>query len=139
LHNVLRPAVEFFYKELKIKKLEKLDISFMYWWPLSEHGQTWYTKEKKTGKIEINGKLPEYSLVVTLAHEMVHLKQFSSGLLELDEEENWIWDNVNYGKTNTRTDKHYYNLPWEKEAWTLQSSLALKYYGKLIQTLNFKS
>ena len=74
-------------------------------------------------EIEIDKKLNINELVTTICHEMVHVKQYAR---------NEMTDQcVQYGaatwkgrKVNPKTT--YYDLPWEKEAYRLQDSLALK-------------
>lgn len=137
LHKILRPAVEFFRTELKIKKLDNVNLQLAYWRPIEDAGQAWYCKDKKLAEIELNGKLSECALIVTLAHEMVHISQFADGRLQHDEGGNWVWEDVNYGPDVPTTGKKYYKLPWETEAWTLQTDLSLKYYNKIITQMKF--
>ena len=74
-------------------------------------------------EIEIDKKMGINELVTTICHEMVHVKQYARN--EMTDE------CVQYGaatwkgrKVNPKTT--YYDLPWEKEAYKMQDSLALK-------------
>tara|TARA_B110000503_G_scaffold85316_1_gene129716 strand:+ start:805 stop:993 length:189 start_codon:yes stop_codon:yes gene_type:complete len=50
----------------------------------------------------------------TLAHELVHVKQFARGELS---------DNLQYWKGKDCSDTDYWKQPWEKEARRLQKKL----------------
>lgn len=114
-----------------------MNLQLVYWRPIGDAGQAWYCKDKHLAEIELNGKLSECALIVTLAHEMVHISQFADERLQHDEGGNWVWEDVNYGSKIPTAGKKYYKLPWETEAWTLQTDLSLKYYNKIITQMKF--
>jgi hypothetical protein len=69
-------------------------------------------------QIDIDGKQKLYDLILTVCHEMVHVKQYARKELQ----EAWpktMW----YGKSYS--DQR--SLPWELEAWKLQKELAHRY------------
>lgn len=60
----------------------------------------------------------------TLAHEMVHAQQYLSGRMG-PELSHWEGNEIeNFSVADTET---YLNLPWEKEAYSLQNKLATRY------------
>ena len=67
----------------------------------------------------------EESILQTLAHEMVHLKQFATGELRMMSKcSKWkgeVWKN----KTDEMDD--YYDSPWEIEAFGREQGLFLRY------------
>jgi len=54
-------------------------------------------------------------MMMTLAHEMVHAKQFLRG--ELKSEPNWFW------KGRAARNYKYINQPWEREAFRMEREL----------------
>ena len=58
----------------------------------------------------------------TLAHEMVHVKQFARDELSA---------NLRRWKTRDHTNTEYWDQPWEKEARRLQSRLVAKFEEEL--------
>ena len=68
--------------------------------------------------LDIDNKQKLYDLILTVCHEMVHVKQYSRKQLKEDFPRT-LW----FGKSYT--DGRCY--PWELEAWDMQSKLAHKY------------
>ena len=60
----------------------------------------------------------------TLAHELVHVKQFARGELS---------DNLQYWKGKDCSDTDYWKQPWEKEARRLQKKLMNDYMNQFEQ------
>ena len=56
--------------------------------------------------------------LTTLAHEMVHIKQFARGELDCS---------LQHWKGRDHSDTEYWDQPWEKEARKLQNKMALKF------------
>lgn len=77
--------------------------------------------DKNTVSVALDSKLPVDDLVQTLAHEMVHVKQYAKGQLKdlVDKKGNeyktWL------GK---KFEGHYYDQPWEVEAFKRERLLA---------------
>ena len=65
-------------------------------------------------------------LVETLAHEMVHIKQFVTGQIE-QKGRSTYWK----GKRVIKSRVNYYELPWEIDAWSKEKVLAAKVFGLL--------
>lgn len=56
--------------------------------------------------------------LTTLAHEMVHIKQFARGELDCS---------LQHWKGRDHSDTEYWDQPWEKEARKLQNKMVLKF------------
>jgi hypothetical protein len=56
--------------------------------------------------------------LTTLAHEMVHIKQFARGELS---------SSLQHWKGRDHSDTEYWDQPWEKEARKLQNKMVLKF------------
>lgn len=75
-------------------------------------------------EIQLNPKLGKRAQLMTLAHEMVHVKQYAKGELKTlfnHKENRW--------KGNYITDDqyHYFDLPWEVEAFGREFGLYVRY------------
>ena len=82
-------------------------------------------KNKNIYQVVIMMNHNEYSLLSTLAHEMIHIKQMTSGDLMIDHEQN-----KRYWKGVDHTYTKYEDQPWEIEAFKNESRLTknfLKY------------
>ena len=77
----------------------------------------------RTFEIEVDKKLNISELVTTICHEMVHVKQYARNEMT-DECVQYGYATWKGRKVNPKTV--YYDLPWEKEAYKLQDSLALQ-------------
>lgn len=75
--------------------------------------------------IVLDSRLPLEQLAVTLAHEMVHAKQFAKGRLQTYMQGDTLI-NVWQGKV---IDLPYYNRPWEREAWRQERDLACRLFA----------
>jgi hypothetical protein len=76
--------------------------------------------DKRQYEIEVSKDLSIKDFVMTLCHEMVHVKQYVRG--EMDD-----WNGMGVARwknTKVMPETNYYDLPWEKEAYMLQKSLA---------------
>lgn len=67
-------------------------------------------------QIEISKDLNIKDLVMTVCHEMVHVKQYVRNEMR---EGQMVWKKKEIAK-----DTKYYDLPWEKEAYAMQAKLA---------------
>lgn len=64
----------------------------------------------------------------TLAHELVHVWQTATGRLSTDENTGWFWKGKSYGMTPYKGNDSDYDLPWEREADTLDLQMVRKFY-----------
>ena len=91
----------------------------------------------KTFNIRIMGNMKSRSVIQTMAHEMVHVRQYAQGhlrqyikarMVEAKGEQKMVWDSEHhwYGeKVNEK--QHYYDLPWEIEAHGREEGLFVRW------------
>lgn len=118
-------AVNFFSDHLLSTKLSKhIVIELELKKHFRDHGDCEvieYNSQRKarTFKIRLRKKKSYKSFIKTLAHEMVHVKQFALG--EMSEFHDRWKDGVDHSDTS------YHDLPWEIEARTMEHVLYDKY------------
>jgi uncharacterized protein (DUF608 family) len=96
--------------DIKIRKLEKNVAGLVY------HSGLFLDDKRFT--IEISETLSKSKMITTLAHEMVHVKQFLEGQLELKRAPfRILWNGKDL------TDLKYTKRPWEIEAHALEGEL----------------
>jgi hypothetical protein len=71
-------------------------------------------------EIEIDKSLSIKNLILTLAHEMVHVKQYYNREMVAV---GWRWKNA-----MVKNDTPYFELPWEKEAYKMQAKVAKAFW-----------
>lgn len=94
--KMLMPRMQTLYITVKLKDLK----GSAYGYCLCE--------DNRTFELEIDSKLPLRKLLTTVAHEMVHVKQYARK--ELKQDYNW------QGKTYSPEKVSYWDQPWEIEA-----------------------
>ncbi len=96
-----------------------------------------HTKSPRNFNVVLNSLCSRNRQLLTLAHELVHVKQFAINQLGLS----WTSDGVNFTRWKRRdvnTDKvHYWDLPWEVEALGRQEGL-LHRYKKFVKEQGIK-
>ena len=65
--------------------------------------------------VAISSNISEVDAITTMFHELVHIRQFHTGMLESGPQLRWL------GETY---DCDYKDLPWEKEAYAKEKELA---------------
>lgn len=84
-----------------------------------------YGQRPKEFLIELDTKQSKASQLKTLAHEMVHVKQYAKGeLADLDRQRK-----VKFNKKKYSTDTFYWLQPWEIEAYGYEYGLYRMYRG----------
>ena len=68
--------------------------------------------DNRNYELEVDKKLDEDEMIVTVCHEMVHVKQYSRNEL---------------GINDNHDGQNYFDLPYEKEAYELQDILLKEY------------
>jgi hypothetical protein len=82
----------------------------------------------RTFKICIDPDLSRKNQLQTLAHELVHVKQYAKGELSWKEVNNRIrWNNQLIDESTT----NYFDLPWEIEAFGREYGLYIRYVTHL--------
>jgi hypothetical protein len=126
-------ACVFYADHLFSKKLEKhILVEFVLRTGFKDHGDCEvieYNSQNKPRhfKIRLRKKKSIKSTLKTVAHELVHVKQFAKG--ELSEYHD-KWEGVDHSQTE------YHDLPWEIEARTLEHILFDKYITYRCQKTN---
>ncbi len=81
-------------------------------------------------QINIDAEMGRRSTLLCLAHEMVHVKQFARNeLVELKENVLFRWNGELYGE-----EIHYYEQPWEIEAYGRELGLYCMWQESLLET-----
>ena len=113
----------------KLKKNLSIEISLRKIKGLN--GQTEDTDGNKRPRdfiVTINPYLSRKSQLSTLAHELVHVKQFALGELKSEVHgtlQKWKDEYIDHADTD------YYDLPWEVEAWGKEHGLYVRYLRHL--------
>lgn len=93
-----------------------------------------YGKRPKEFLIELDTKQSKASQLKTLAHEMVHVKQYAKGeLADLDRQ-----NKVKFNKKKYNAESFYWLQPWEIEAYGYEYGLYRMYRGIKNWKLNKK-
>ena len=104
-------------------RMTTLDITIKLGKPNGAMGYCLETDNKRTFEIEADRTLPMRKLLETVAHEMVHVKQFARR--ELHPVHNtWC------GKTYNPKKVSYWDLPWEIEAHGREVGLFIRWAEK---------
>jgi hypothetical protein len=105
--------------ELSLRKIKGLN------------GQTEVADDRKYPRefvVVVNPYLSRKSQLSTLAHELVHVKQFATGELKSELRgtlQKWKDSYVDHSETE------YFDLPWEVEAWGREHGLYVRYLRHL--------
>jgi hypothetical protein len=91
--------------------------------PMKDHqtGLCDYDPEEIT--ISIAKKLSAKDSIRTLFHELVHVKQYVDGRLEVGSPQRWL---------GTIVDTEYRDLPWELEAFDLETKLMVDFWPESV-------
>ena len=122
--DYIESVVRFLAQELKLENSS---------WALEVHTQRGMAKQNdvrgcvtrvgpKYLLMYLDSALDVERLTITIAHEMVHVKQYAKGQIQFKhgrKTPNWM------GK---KSKKHYYEQPWELEAFTKERILANKIF-----------
>ena len=114
-----KSMVEFCVKTL-MPKMETLDIDVKLCKLDNALGYCLETDDKRTFEIEIHKTQSLRKLLETVAHEMVHVKQYARRELH-PATDNWM------GKTYNPKKVSYWDLPWEIEAHGREVGLFIRY------------
>lgn len=134
MHDLLKVSCMFFSNELKINNknitLSVQTIPKLY----SKTGMRGATFQlgKNDFDIGLDSRLDLETMLITLAHEMVHVKQYSLGQLKLNEQNNFVW----LGKVHNNT---YYESPWEIEAFKRERILANRVFNIILMRDNHEA
>lgn len=120
--KLIQAAYPIIKRELGLTKSVKFRIG-----PIKAKGvRGRYTNHDRS--IAVDQRFDLQSILETIAHELVHAKQYESGDLSWNGTAS-CWKGRAYSHANTYAA--YRALPWEAEAFALQSVLALKVIGEI--------
>jgi len=72
---------------------------------------------------EIDGeRVPNRDIALTLAHELIHAKQYIKGQINPSKP---VWKGINYSNVS------YRGSPWEKEAYLMEDKLVEMFYDEV--------
>lgn len=106
--------------EILMPRMQKIDIEVKLCKPTGALGYCLQLDDNREFEIEVDRELPLRKLLETVAHEMVHVKQYARREL-LPDTENWM------GKTYDPKKVSYWDLPWEIEAHGREVGLFIRY------------
>ena len=115
----VQSIAEFCVKTL-MPRMRTLDITIKLCKPSGALGYCLETENNRTFELEIDRTQSLRKLLETVAHEMVHVKQFARRELHPSKDE---W----YGKTYNPKKVSYWDLPWEIEAHGREVGLFIRY------------
>ena len=101
-------------------RMRTLDITVKLCKPIDAMGYCLETDNNRTFELEISREQGLRSLLETVAHEMVHVKQFARREMHPETDE---W----YGKTYNPKKVSYWDLPWEIEAHGRECGLFIRW------------
>ena len=112
-----------FCASILMPRLHNLDITVNLTKPKGAMGYCLELDDKRTFELEIDRTQPLRQLLETVAHEMVHVKQYARRELNPNKE---VW----MGKTYNPAKTSYWDLPWEIEAHGREVGLFIRYCEK---------
>ncbi len=128
---LINTAASFYMEELGINR-EGVNIEISYKWPdLRFFGLVkGYVAPSRNNKYQIVLYLnsSNKSILTTLAHEMVHVKQHHIGDLSYSKGKKY-WKGVDHSKTR------YEKQPWEIEAFAKEEPLRSKFYKEVFKPM----
>jgi len=101
-------------------RMKTLDITVKLTSPKDAYGYCLELDDKRSFEIEVHRGLRLRTLLETVAHEMVHVKQFARRELHPSMD---TW----YGKTYNPKKVSYWDLPWEIEAHGREVGLFIRW------------
>ena len=118
--EIVHKVIEWTIKQLKLSRMSSLDIYVIL---RKLRGVDGYCSmeddERRIFTIEARKNLKLRQLIMTLIHEMVHVKQFVRN--EMDDFH--INGRQRWKSGTVPKNVSYYDMPWEKEAMRLQEKL----------------
>ena len=129
---VAEAAIRFFHKDLKLECSRwKMVVSFTR--DIAERGHRGSVCAVTPGLIlmEVDPTLDQEQLVHTVAHEMVHVKQYATGRMRNEQRRGRV---VTYWNGRACRVKNYFDQPWELQAFRNERVLANR-FAQFIQNI----
>lgn len=136
--SIIVYALHYFLREMltkqEVKKIDTINVTLK-----KLKGAVGYEYEQLTIEqkfilhIDLDRTQPINTIISTLAHEMIHVKQMLSGRLQIMNL-NYVWEGKSYGifpyrKLNRK--QQIEKIPWETEAYTNQDKYARDFFNYL--------
>lgn len=138
-NNLIKSAALFFAKKLIKKKIlnniKKIEINLTKMRVGEGEVELPICKKNNVIKIKINRCSEFTEIISSLAHEFVHIKQALDGKLTTIAKNGmvyWKWNGKCYGTDvydMIDVNDHYKKLPWETEAYNLETKLAKSFFN----------
>ena len=131
IKELIQESIHFYTEELGIEN--KPTINLLFKWPhrifFDTHGYIQKTLGTENEKYHITIYLnhSKYSILETVAHEMIHLKQYNSGDLSLSKSMKSAYKYDHFWRGVDHTDTDYEDRPWEIEAFKKEDALSKKF------------
>ena len=123
--EIVHKVIEWTIKRLKLSRMSSLDIHVILRKLRGVDGFcSTEDDSKRTFIIEAHKTLGLRQLIMTLIHEMVHVKQFARNEMDdfpINGRQRWKSGTVSKNVS-------YYDMPWEKEAMRLQEKLTDEFW-----------
>lgn len=124
--KITKKIAEFFSRELSISHLEE-EVFIAFIPGLDKECAGFTVKDLNTISVGIAAKLDLFDMIITVAHEMVHVGQMARGELRV---KRYYGGSITYWKGKP-TKVAYENQPWEIEANALETILTKKLLTKM--------
>ena len=135
--ELIRKAVPFMLKRLlKPEQLEALSVHVVLTKLQDDLGNV-DIEEAPKFRLRLHHEMDTLLMIVTLAHELVHLSQVMHGRLQLREINDltvWYWDKKPYGSEPYADPDR--TLPWESDANRMEGELACRFFTHYVKNLN---
>ena len=126
----LAEKVVFWYLKKTMPRMRTLDISIKFsncMQNSNAYGYCLQTDDNRTFEIEIDRNLRLFDFVSTLCHELTHLKQYARGEMKQLDNGRIRWKKKVYPE-----GFDYNKSPWEKEAFRVETELALECFHQVL-------
>jgi hypothetical protein len=126
----LAEKVVFWYLKKTMPRMRTLDISIKFsncMQNSNAYGYCLQTDDNRTFEIEIDRNLRLFDFVSTLCHELTHLKQYARGEMKQLDDGRIRWKKKVYPE-----GFDYNKSPWEKEAFRVETELALECFHQVL-------
>lgn len=102
---------------------ENIEIEFALLNP-SVYGETILDNRFKN-RVRINNDLNHKEIIPALVHELIHLNQTHTGMLSVNRDGTYMWNNKKYSFPHARelTVKEHSSLPWEMDVAQKQQKI----------------
>lgn len=135
--ELIRKAVPFMLKRLlKAEQIERISLHVILTKLKGDFGNV-EIETAPAFRLRLHHEMDTLLMMVTLAHELVHVSQVMEGRLKLKKINHlttWYWDKKPYG--TAPYDDPDLILPWESDAARAENELACRFFRFYVSNLN---